>query len=46
MRYIVAVGLPRFVMRLDVALRLLIPNVNVVVSKIDKFNPVAHRIYH
>lgn len=38
------VRLPRFVMRQDVAFRLLIQNVNVVVSKIDWLNPIARGI--
>lgn len=41
---VVAVSLPRFVMRQDVALRLLIQYIPVVVRSVDGFNPVARRI--
>lgn len=36
-----AVRLPRFVVRQDVALRLAVQNINIVISKVDWLHPVA-----
>ncbi len=41
---IYAVRLPRFVMRQDVALRLHVQRVNIVVGQVDDPHPVAGRI--
>lgn len=41
-----AVSLPRFVMRQDVALGLLIQDVNIVVCHVDNPGPQAARINH
>lgn len=41
---LLAVCLPRFVMRQDVALRLLIQHIPVIICCIDRMNPVARRI--
>lgn len=40
------VRLPRFVMRQDVALRLAVQNVDVVISQVDWLYPVTSRIDH
>lgn len=44
--FLMAIRLPRFVMRQDVALRLLIQYSPVVVRSVDGFNPVASRVHH
>ena len=44
--HLLAVFLPRFVMRQDVALRLLIQYIPVVVRSVDGFNPVASRVHY
>ena len=41
-----AVRLPRFVMRQDVTLRLLIQYIPVVVRTVDGFNPVTSRVHY
>lgn len=43
---LLAVRLPRFVMRQDVFLRLLIQYIPVVVRSVDGFNPVASRVHY
>lgn len=43
---LLAVHLPHFVMRQDVALRLLIQYIPVVVRSVDGFNPVASRVHY
>lgn len=43
---LLAVRLPRFVMRQDVFLRLAVQNVNIVVCQIDNPGPQAARINH
>ena len=43
---LLAVHLPRFVMRQDVFLRLAVQNVNIVVCQIDNPAPQAARINH
>lgn len=44
--HLLAVSLPRFVMRQDVALRLAVKNINVVISKVDWLYPVTGCINH
>lgn len=44
--HLLAVFLPRFVMRQDVALGLLIQDVNIVVCHVDNPGPQAARINH
>lgn len=41
-----AVRLPRFVMRLDVALRLLVQHIPVVSRAVDGLNPIAGRVHY
>lgn len=43
---LLAVRLPRFVMRQDVALRLLIQHIPVVRCTVERFNPVASRVHY
>lgn len=43
---LLAVSLPRFVMRQDVALRLLIQDVNIMVCHVDNPSPQTARINH
>lgn len=42
--FFLAVRLPRFVMRQDVALRLLIQHGNIVLSEVDDAHPVTGRV--
>ncbi len=44
--WFLTVSLPRFVMRQDVALRLAVKNINVVISKVDWLYPVTGCINH
>lgn len=44
--FFLAVRLPRFVMRQDVTLRLLIQYIPVVRCTVDGFNPVASRVHY
>lgn len=44
--HLLAVRLPRFVMRQDVFLRLAVHNVDVVISQVDWLNPVTGGINH
>ena len=43
---LLAVRLPRFVMRQDVFLRLAVQNVDVVISQVDRLYPVTGGINH
>lgn len=43
---LLAVRLPRFVMRQDVFLRLAVQNIPVVIRSVDGFNPVASRVHY
>ena len=43
---LLAVRLPRFVMRQDVFLRLAVQYIPVVGSSVDRFNPVASRVHY
>lgn len=44
--HLLAVSLPRFVMRQDVFLRLVVQHIPVVRCAVDGFNPVASRVHH
>lgn len=43
---LLAVRLPRFVMRQDVFLRLVVQHIPVVIRSVDGFNPVASRVHY